>query len=109
MEALLATEEGNIVLGDDMGTSLIDGLAGEWRLLYTSSNAMEYNQVKGGSPRVSPDSALETKTSCCEARAQRKLRSGAESWAPHNCRFFRKRCNALRVPRQTLTAVASRQ
>lgn len=46
MEALLATEEGNFVLGDDLGTGLIDALEGEWRLLYTSSNAMEYNQVK---------------------------------------------------------------
>lgn len=45
MEALLATEEGNFVLGDDLGTGLIDNLVGEWRLLYTSSNAMEYNQV----------------------------------------------------------------
>lgn len=45
MEALLATEEGNFVLGDDLGTGLIDSLVGEWRLLYTSSNAMEYNQV----------------------------------------------------------------
>ncbi len=46
MEALLATEEGNYVLGDDLGTGLIDKLVGEWRLLYTSSNAMEYNQVQ---------------------------------------------------------------
>lgn len=45
MEALLATEEGNLVLGEDLGTGLIDNLVGEWRLQYTSSNAMEYNQV----------------------------------------------------------------
>lgn len=45
MEALLATGEGNLVLADDLGAGLIDNLVGEWRLLYTSSNAMEYNQV----------------------------------------------------------------
>lgn len=45
MEALLATDDGNLVHGDDLGTGLIDNLVGEWRLLYTSSNAMEYNQV----------------------------------------------------------------
>lgn len=34
-----------MVLGEDLGTGLIDNLVGEWRLQYTSSNAMEYNQV----------------------------------------------------------------
>lgn len=45
MEALVGLEEGNLVLGDDLGTGLISALEGEWRLLYTSSNAMEYNQA----------------------------------------------------------------
>lgn len=32
--------------GEGLGAGLIPALVGEWRLLYTSSNAMEYNQVK---------------------------------------------------------------
>lgn len=31
--------------GEGLGTGLLPALVGEWRLLYTSSNAMEYNQV----------------------------------------------------------------
>eukprot|EP00752_Nemacystus_decipiens_P009010 g8043.t1 len=54
MEALLATEEGNLVLGEDLGTGLIDNLVGEWRLLYTSSNAMEYNQGLTGLANTIP-------------------------------------------------------
>lgn len=54
MEALLATEEGNLVLGEDLGTGLIDNLVGEWRLLYTSSNAMEYNQVTNEHGNIAP-------------------------------------------------------
>lgn len=38
--------EGNMVLGNDLGDALVDALEGEWRLLYTSSNAMEYNQAR---------------------------------------------------------------
>ena len=48
-EALVAVEEGNLVLAEDLGSDLIvPALVGEWRLLYTSSNAMEYNQVQSG-------------------------------------------------------------
>ncbi|CAM9119069.1 unnamed protein product [Ectocarpus fasciculatus] len=59
MEALLATEEGNLVLGDDLGTGLIDTLAGEWRLLYTSSNAMEYNQGLTGLANTIPNAKFQ--------------------------------------------------
>lgn len=45
MEELLAFEEGNLAVREDLGTGLLSALLGEWRLLYTSSNAMEYNQV----------------------------------------------------------------
>ena len=30
---------------DDLGDGLLSALEGEWRLLYTSSNSMEFNQV----------------------------------------------------------------
>ncbi|CBJ30044.1 expressed unknown protein [Ectocarpus siliculosus] len=59
MEALLATEEGNLVLGDDLGTGLINTLAGEWRLLYTSSNAMEYNQGLTGLANTIPNAKFQ--------------------------------------------------
>ncbi|CAN0290334.1 unnamed protein product, partial [Ectocarpus sp. 12 AP-2014] len=59
MEALLATEEGNLVLGDGLGTGLIDTLAGEWRLLYTSSNAMEYNQGLTGLANTIPNAKFQ--------------------------------------------------
>ncbi|CAM9265325.1 unnamed protein product [Scytosiphon promiscuus] len=59
MEALLATEEGNFVLGDDLGTGLIDALEGEWRLLYTSSNAMEYNQGLTGLANTIPNAKFQ--------------------------------------------------
>lgn len=45
MEALASQKEGNLALGEIMGDELIAQLTGEWRLLYTSSNSMEFNQV----------------------------------------------------------------
>lgn len=45
VEVLLSTREGNLVLEDDMGDGLISKLEGEWRLLFTSSSSMEFNQV----------------------------------------------------------------
>lgn len=41
----MSTREGNLVLADDVGDGLISKLEGEWRLLFTSSNSMEFNQV----------------------------------------------------------------
>lgn len=63
MEALVAFEEGNLVLGDDLGPGMITVLAGEWRLLYTSSNAMEYNQVRESCDRSC--AAIRVGFRCC--------------------------------------------
>lgn len=46
VEELVAVEEGNMVLEDDLGEELISALVGDWRLLYTSSSAIEYNQAR---------------------------------------------------------------
>ncbi|CAM9171196.1 unnamed protein product [Laminaria digitata] len=55
LDALVAFEEGNLVAGDGLGTGLIPALEGEWRLLYTSSNAMEYNQGLTGLANTIPN------------------------------------------------------
>lgn len=55
MEALMSTREGNLVLADDVGDGLISKLEGEWRLLFTSSNSMEFNQGLTGLANTIPN------------------------------------------------------
>ncbi|CAM9903589.1 unnamed protein product, partial [Choristocarpus tenellus] len=44
VENLLRFKQGNVV-SEGSSEDILSKVTGEWRLLYTSSNAMEYNQV----------------------------------------------------------------
>ncbi|CAM9167330.1 unnamed protein product, partial [Discosporangium mesarthrocarpum] len=54
VEGLLEFAEGNQAVSGSRG-GIVEALTGEWRLLYTSSNAMEYNQGLTGLANTIPN------------------------------------------------------
>lgn len=84
--------------GEGLGTGLLPALVGEWRLLYTSSNAMEYNQVNVAVFFIEPLSRpemwrfLQAHLSCC----RQKCSAPGQMREKRNRQSRSRRCKSTR-------------